>query len=121
MNKLILIVDDEKEIREALCDEFERKGWTVKSANNAGSALAMINLNKFDLVISDVRMPGGDGVHLLNVVKQLQQKPKIVIMTAFADISVEQAKAMGAIDLISKPFSLKSIVARAEEILKSTA
>ncbi|MCL2760969.1 MAG: sigma-54 dependent transcriptional regulator [Desulfuromonadales bacterium] len=106
----ILIVDDELSMREFLSIFLEREGYIVKTAENAEVALTLLNKSKFDLVISDVNMPGLDGIALLERIKKEFPDTAVLMVTAFS--TTEQAvEAMkhGAYDYISKPFKVEEI------------
>ncbi len=107
----ILIVDDEPGIREILTENFELDGFKVISASGANEAIDIFPNQKIDFIISDVRMPAGDGVSLL---KHLREKhpnfTHIVLASGFAEITVEEVKRLGAIDLITKPANLDDLL-----------
>ena len=102
--KTILVVDDEKAICKTLALFLTSFGATVFEANSGRSACEIIKKNKIDFVITDVKMPDGDGVELLDNIKKYNPDLPIVLMvTGFADISREEARKKGAIDLLNKP------------------
>lgn len=122
--KTILVVDDESDLREILCEEFEALGATVLCAENGSKAFDLFNSHSIDLIVSDVRMPGGDGVDLLKKVRARYPfaPPHVFLITGFADVTSHQALALGAQGMISKPFSLvqlRSIVT--DCLLKASA
>lgn len=106
--KTILVVDDEADLREILSEEFQDMGATVLSAENGRVAAELARSHKVDIIISDIRMPGGDGVELLKSVREMypQSPPHVFLVTGFSDLSQSQAIAMGAQGMISKPFNL---------------
>lgn len=102
----ILIVDDESGIRDSLKDYFELEGLDVVTAQSGNEALALISASHFDLVLSDIRMPNGDGRFLLKSIRQLNfLQPVVVLMSGYSDLSLEEAFAEGATDLVPKPFN----------------
>lgn len=102
----ILIVDDESGIRDSLKDYFELEGFDVVTAQSGNEALALISASHFDLVLSDIRMPNGDGRFLLKSIRQLNfVQPVVVLMSGYSDLSLEEAFAEGATDLVPKPFN----------------
>jgi DNA-binding response OmpR family regulator len=117
-NRSVLVVDDEHELREIIHREFERMKAQVQDAANGKAALELIKKNSFHAVVSDVRMPGGDGVELLKAVKGIDaDKPIIILITGFADLTPAQAYHFGADGFIAKPFSLKVLRERVQSAL----
>ncbi len=101
----ILVVDDEPSMREFLSIMLQREGYDVKCAADGVEALALLDDNVFDLVLSDVRMPNLGGLELLQHIKGLGTDTVVIMMTAFS--TTEQAvEAMkhGAYDYLTKPF-----------------
>ncbi|OFZ80206.1 MAG: hypothetical protein A2583_11395 [Bdellovibrionales bacterium RIFOXYD1_FULL_53_11] len=117
LNRTILIVDDEKLLREAIAYEFNKRGFRALTAGSGNEAYGIIEREKIDVVLTDVRMPDGDGIGLLSRIKKLDAAmPVVVFITAFTDITIEDAYNMGACAIICKPFDrkeLQSTVARA--------
>ncbi len=111
-DKKILIADDEEQIRQVIRFQLEEYGAKVYEAEDGVVALNLLKEISCDLVITDVRMPGGNGVDLLDQMRKienLKSVPKIV-MSGFTDLTLEAAKDLGAITLISKPFSFSDII-----------
>lgn len=106
----ILVVDDELSMREFLSILLEREGYQVEVAACAEDALRQMETSLFDLVLSDVNMPGLGGIELLSRVKQLSPETGVLMITAFsaAEQAVEAMK-LGAYDYISKPFKIEEI------------
>lgn len=117
--KTILIVDDEPDIRELLVLEFELLKFRVLEAGNGKQAAEIAKKEKIDVIISDIRMPGGDGVTLLKELRQINPfSPPVILITGFADISTPQAFDAGAEAIFMKPFSLADLVICAQKALK---
>ncbi|MBM9536383.1 sigma-54-dependent transcriptional regulator [Desulfobulbus alkaliphilus] len=106
----ILVVDDEPSMREFLKILLEKEGYQVTTAVDGGSALNLAEQDPFDLVISDIRMPGLTGLELLARLKQLRTEIAVIMITAFAspDDAVAAMKN-GAFDYITKPFNVDEI------------
>ncbi|HSD63795.1 MAG TPA: sigma-54 dependent transcriptional regulator [Ignavibacteriaceae bacterium] len=118
MEKL-LIIDDDESLSEALRLVLSKAGYEVFIADSAEAALDLIEKNKVDLILSDLKLPGMSGIDLLTRVKLLDEDLPFVIMTAY-DESTSTIKAMqhGAYDYIEKPLDverLKTIIKRALE------
>jgi DNA-binding NtrC family response regulator len=115
----ILIVDDEANIRNALAKLLVKLGYTVKSASNGQEALAMLRSSPFDVVLTDLRMAGEDGLQLLHEVKKRDASIEVIVMTAYGTIETAvQAMRENAYDYIEKPLNmdrLPLLLARAVE------
>lgn len=111
IDKTILVVDDEELLRNAIIFQFKREGFNVLSACNGIEAFEIIKNNHVDAVVSDVQMPGGNGIDLLKSVKEFNANiPVLVFITAFADITESEAYDLGAHAIFSKPFDRKALV-----------
>jgi NtrC-family two-component system response regulator AlgB len=106
----ILIVDDEKNIRTHLATYVRGLGHTVETAADAAAALAALASHDFEVVLSDVRMAGMDGLALLREIRRQRPSTVVVLMTAYATVpeAVEAMRA-GAYDYLVKPFSLDQV------------
>lgn len=111
----ILFVDDDAQFRQILASSFQRKGYRVFTAACGHEALEVIQKNAIDVVVSDIRMPNGSGIDLLDQTKGMApQMPVILLVTGFADIATEEAYLRGAEALLSKPFKMSVL----EEIIE---
>ena len=106
----ILVVDDERSMREMLQIVLRRDGYDVVVADNGRDAVARLNGEAFDLLLSDIRMPDVTGVEVLRAAKEINQELVAFMMTAFAstDTAVE-AMRLGAVDYFVKPFSMDEL------------
>src|SRR5439155_625360 len=106
----ILIVDDEKNIRSHLTTYVRGLGHTAEATADAPAALAALGRSEFDVVFSDVRMAGMDGLALLHEIRRRRPEAVVVLMTAYATVAqaVEAVRA-GAYDYLVKPFSLEQV------------
>lgn len=102
----ILVVDDEPDLRELLADEFEYAGHRPIMASNGRDAFDLCSNEEFDAVISDVRMPGGDGIELLERLSKKDMAPLVFLVTGYADITKDKALAKGATNLLTKPYDI---------------
>lgn len=115
----ILIVDDEYSVRDSLTGWFRKDGYDVAAAANAGEALRLIEENKFDVAVVDIKMPDMDGVELQEHFQHIDPQLAVIMITAFAsvDTAVRTLK-QGAFDYVSKPIDpdeLSHLVRRALE------
>lgn len=106
----ILIVDDEKNIRTHLATYVRSLGHTAETAADAATALGALARHDFEVVLSDVRMAGMDGLALLREIRRQRPDTVVVLMTAYATVpeAVEAMRA-GAYDYLVKPFSLDQV------------
>jgi DNA-binding NtrC family response regulator len=106
----IAVVDDERIIRITLADDLRDKGYNVKEYANASSVLVDFKDFKPNLVITDIKMPGMDGIELLKKIKSIDQNVCVVVMSAFGTIDIAvKAMKLGAFDYITKPFNTEEI------------
>ena len=118
--KVILTVDDEEDIREILMDELKSVGATVVGAENGSMAMECLRKDTFDAVISDVKMPVGDGIWLMNEInKEFKIKPKLFLFTGSHDGGVEEMKKLGVIEIFLKPFNLDHMIDAVSDALKN--
>lgn len=104
----VLVVDDERTIRLSLTLFLKKEGHTVESAENATVALEMIRNQKFDVVMSDIVLPGITGVELLQQVRQADPNVQVIMMTGQPTIeTAAESVRYGAADYLSKPLALK--------------
>ena len=121
-HKKILIVDDEVDLREIVASELEFAGATIFQAENVSHAQEILNHQKVDLIVSDIRMPGGTGIDLLKFIKSKDvESPPIILITGFADITLEDAYHLGAEALISKPFKLEELIKLCSCLIKEAS
>ena len=100
----ILIVDDEKIVRESLFHWFEDEGYLVETAQDAIVALKMFEKGKYDLILLDMKMPGMSGLELLAKIKEIDIECIVILITAFASVPTAiQALKEGAYDYVTKP------------------
>ena len=114
----LLIVDDERPQLQALSSTLMEAGYTVKGVSSPIEALNALETGKYDLMLTDLQMPGMDGITMLKEAKDRDQDLMVIVMTGHGtiDIAVEAMKA-GAVDFILKPFKLKDIIPLIERAL----
>ena len=107
----VLVVDDEEEIRKILTEILEREGFRVVTAPDGHQAMRQICMERPDLVLLDVRMPGLNGMEVLKKIKDIDDDLPVVLITAFTDIrqAVEVMKG-GGYDYMAKPFDNNEVV-----------
>ena len=113
----ILIVDDEFSVRDSLDHWFRKEGYEVQAAADAAAATAAMESAVFDVVLLDVRLPGMDGMHLLEQIRRLVPTTIVIMITAFASVDTAvRALKLGAADYVTKPINpeeLSHVVAQA--------
>ena len=115
----ILVVDDDARIRESLARVLGRNGSTVEVADSAEAALAVVSRVRPDLVLSDVRMPGMDGLELLRLLRARLPGVDVIMMTAYEDLpTVATAMREGAADFLVKPLDLHQLRAVVGRVLQ---
>ena len=119
MNKsTILIVDDDDTMRLALSESLESCGYHIFAAENGAEALDVFKKKKFDLVITDMRMPGMTGIEVLQGVKLLSPDVPVILITAYGTVNTAvEAMKEGAAEFIMKPFSLDDLEAIVKHVL----
>lgn len=118
MNEKILIVDDDKDICEILSFNLAHEGYVVEIANSAEEALTK-NISDFDLLLLDVMMGGMSGYKLAQHLRETNITVPIVFLTAKnTENDMLTGFSVGADDYISKPFSIKEVVARSKAVLR---
>lgn len=112
----LLIVDDEPDLRDVLALSFKLHGFQVETAENGRQALEILASNMPDIVISDIRMPEGDGLDLLQDIRSRGHDVPVIFMTGYADVTSEEARIKGAAWLVSKPFTIEEMFEVIEKI-----
>ncbi len=108
----ILVADDEPSVREVLKDFLEEKGYKVETAADGHEALAKVKHYRPHVLIADVRMPGRDGLAVLEELRQSDPSIGVILITAYPEaVRDYPVLQMGAHDLIVKPFSLEQLEA----------
>jgi two-component system response regulator AtoC len=115
----LLIVDDDRAMRELLVSLFAEQGYEVCEASCSAEALKLASDTEFDAVLSDIKMPGGSGIEMMGKLREMRPATPVVLMTAFGSIdSAVEALRAGAVDYITKPFEPDAVllpVARTRE------
>ncbi|NOY93412.1 MAG: sigma-54-dependent Fis family transcriptional regulator [Deltaproteobacteria bacterium] len=108
----ILLVEDEEILRVSLARELTRAGHMVDAHSRPASALVAASEGVFDVVVSDIRMPGMDGFDLLEEIRAIRAGVPVVFMTAFGTVrDAVRAMRLGAVDYLTKPFEVDELLA----------
>ncbi len=109
--KRILIVDDELQVLSFLDDLFRTEGWEVQTADSGSSGIDRLEQSRFDIVLTDLKMPGPDGIEVLRTAKKLQGDAEVIMMTGYGtvDTAIEAMRA-GAFHYLAKPFQPEEVL-----------
>jgi two-component system alkaline phosphatase synthesis response regulator PhoP len=124
MNKSILIIDDEQDIRQILSYNLQKEGFETYEAGNGEEGIQMIEKIQPDLVILDVMMPGMDGIEVCETIRKTSSNPNVLICFLTArgeDYSQIAGLDAGADDYISKPIKPKVLVSRINALIRRTS
>ena len=118
-DKKILVVDDDKRLRELLQRYLGEQGFTVKSAENSEAMDKALTRDTFDLIVLDLMMPGEDGLSICRRLRASEPQQAIIMLTAKGDeIDRIVGLEMGADDYLPKPFNPRELVARIQAVLR---
>lgn len=115
----VLVVDDEAGMRTALEASFTRRGWQVETAAGASEALTRFRRNQHALVVTDIRMPDGDGFAVMREVRSISPHTAVILLTAFGSVpDAVAAMKNGACDYLVKPVSFDELERAAQRVLE---
>jgi DNA-binding response OmpR family regulator len=114
----ILIVEDDEAMREFLCQAISRSGYYVEAVQDGTEALRRIEESSFDLLLTDIRMPGLDGLELVRLVRRRYPALGVLLVTAYMQDALGATDLGNAgVDVLSKPFNLSELIDRVETCL----
>lgn len=118
--KNILVVDDDMSVRTIFSSILRKEGYRVTAAKDGYEAMKAIDQETFYLALVDLRMPGLDGIQVLEKIKSRRPKTQVIIYSGFGSVE-DQAEAMskGAVGYLTKPFSSNELKARVEKALEN--
>lgn len=115
----VLLVDDEAEFIETLGKRLARRGLTVHLAGSGPEALEAVQAHALDVVVLDVKMPGMDGIEVLQKIKQMKPGLEVLMLTAHANVEVAmQGMELGAFDYLMKPVELDDLLYKIQDANK---
>ena len=118
--KRILVIEDDEEMRSLLKDFIEEEGFQADTIDNGSEAFRILAKESFDLIITDIRMPGLSGLDVLPGIKKLQPEALVLVITAFGSGEVcRKALERGATAYLEKPIHLINLRALIQEMLVS--
>src|SRR5437016_3348895 len=111
----ILIADDEAAVRESVAEVLRDEGYQVTTAADGTAALAALETHDFDVILSDLRMPGADGLALLRRARDVSPQTLVLLMTAHATVETAiEALQRGAQDYLLKPLIFEDVLHKIE-------
>ncbi|MEK7864973.1 MAG: response regulator, partial [Nitrospirota bacterium] len=115
----ILVIEDEFSVRFGISCTLEGAGYKVISAENGIEGIKLFEKEHFDIVITDLKLPGADGIKVLKSVRDISHDAGVIIITAFADVKTAvEAMKEGAYDYISKPFDPAELLIVLDRFIK---
>jgi DNA-binding NtrC family response regulator len=118
----ILVVDDEPSMRTTLSILLKREGYHVSLAGSGAEALPMLAPGEYDMILTDLKMEGMDGIELLRHIKAVDPQAEVLIFTAYGTIaSAVEAMKLGAYDYIGKPFDGEELLLKVARALERKA
>lgn len=120
MNKKILIVDDDQDIRLLLDKFFSKKGYKTNTASDGTTAIDILKNDKYDLVLCDFKLPDLNGLELIQKIKVINPEAAMLVITGYSDVKVAvKAIKLGAYDYVTKPLYPDEILITVENALES--
>ncbi len=120
--KSVLVVDDEPGMRMALKTNFQRDGWIVDTAGGSAEAMQKLSAQSFPLLVTDVRMPDGDGLELMRSVRSSSPSTAVIVLTAFGSVpEAVQAMRGGACDYLTKPVSFEELQSTVNRVMQAAS
>ena len=118
----ILIIDDEPLMRLSMMDALSAVGYEVQDASTGDEGIGLFRARRFDLVVTDLRMPGSDGLQVVQACKESPTDTEVVVITAHGSVGTAvQAMKLGAFDYITKPFSMDELLLTVDRATKVVA
>lgn len=119
MNGRILLIDDDDDIRRALTQALDLAGFTVEDFSDARSALDLVSFGFPGIVVTDIRMPGLDGLSLMNRVAEIDAEIPVILITGHGDVQLAvRAMREGAHDFLEKPFQTEKLIETAARAME---
>ncbi|MEW6088567.1 MAG: response regulator [bacterium] len=116
--KKVLVIEDEENTLDAIKDIFLKMDCCVDIASDGEKGFQLINEDSYDLVVTDLKLPGKSGFEILEALKDINPRTKVIIITAYGEPnSTEDANRRGAFSCLKKPFRMKEMISVAEQAL----
>jgi len=115
----ILLAEDDNSMRVYLARALERSGYAVTDVDRGTSALALLETEPFDLLLTDIVMPEMDGIELAQKAALIAPDMRVMFITGFAAVALKAGKAAPDAKVLSKPFHLRDLVAEVDRLFQS--
>ncbi len=107
----VLLLDDERIVCDRLRPALEKAGFHVEAFTDSRSALDRLAEERFDILVTDLKMAGPDGMDVLADVREHSPDPRAIVITGFATVeTAKEAMRLGAVDFIAKPFRMRQLI-----------
>ena len=117
----ILVVDDDEIVREVIISLLSSEGYAVRSAKDGLDAIEILKMENINLVITDLRMPGADGIEVLKEALKMDPDRAVIILTAYGTLDTAlKAIREGAYDYMTKPFKMEEMIIRVNNAYERT-
>ncbi len=118
MTQRLLYVDDEDSLRILVKSHLTLEGFEVDTASNGHEAVDILQKQKFDLVLLDLRMPDGDGFEVLRFMNAHDNHTPVIVLTGVDDVSIaSECVKLGAADYLTKPYNFHELIDSVERVL----
>lgn len=115
----VLVTDDERDARQMLAQSLENCGATVMTAYNVDDAMALVGKNKFDIIVSDLAMPGGDGFSLVRRLRLRGDRTPVIALSAMRGPNIEkEVKDAGFAQHVDKPIELSYLTSAVADVVR---
>ena len=115
----ILVIEDENLLRNSLAQQLTEQGYDVREASSGDDAISMLQGAEYKLIVLDLKMPYIDGFEVLKFVKGTFPKTKVVVLTAYADLTnTQKCKGLGADEVLGKPYDIEYLLNTIDIVLK---
>ncbi|MFB3056300.1 MAG: sigma-54-dependent transcriptional regulator, partial [Ignavibacteriaceae bacterium] len=120
MNTNILIADDEEQIREPLSFVLNNEGYNCKTVNDGSNAIKALQEDNYDILITDIKMPGMNGVEVLEKSREISPETIVILITAYGSVETAiQALRKGAADYLLKPLDFDEVLVRLKNLIRN--
>jgi DNA-binding response OmpR family regulator len=118
MDAFILVVEDDVEVNQLICNQLQKQGYKTETAFDGEKAIELFQRNKFDLIILDIMIPIIDGFGVMTKVREQSNIPILILSAKNDEVDKIVGLKLGADDYLTKPFSIKELLARIEAMLR---
>ncbi|MFZ5749277.1 MAG: cell cycle two-component system response regulator CpdR [Pseudomonadota bacterium] len=115
----ILLAEDDKVMREYLARALERSGYAVSAVDCGTAAMPLLETERFDLLLTDIVMPGMDGIELAQKASEIAPAMRVMFITGFAAVTLKAGTAVPQARVLSKPFHLRDLVLEVDRLFET--